>query len=112
MTDITIIRGDDRTLNITITEDGSVLDITGYTLFFTVKSCLTDIDTAALISKDVTTHTNPTLGVTQVVLTNTDTDLTPDTYFYDMQLKTDTGSIISTGVGEFNIVYDVTRRTS
>lgn len=89
------------------------LDITGYTLFFTVKTLanLDSADTLAIIQKSITSHTDPTHGESLITLTSTDTDQTAGTYYYDIQLKSPTGTITSCEKGEFIISQDVTKRT-
>ena len=66
MSKIEVIRGDDITINATFKDDnGDAINITGYTVFFTVKDNYTSTtDSAALISKTVTSHTSPTTGAT------------------------------------------------
>lgn len=60
-----IKRGDDVDLNITVKDPktGVAIDITGATIWFTVKRIGDTAagDTSALISKKVTSHTQPTL---------------------------------------------------
>lgn len=107
------IRGDSRVLAVNVVDSsGNPVDITGGTVFFTVNAsnAPTD-DTAALISKTVTSHTAPATGQTQISLTNTDTQsLTPGTYYYDLQYKDTVGNITSTKPDVFQVIGDVTRR--
>jgi len=114
MSKIEIIRGDDVALNATFKDDAGVaIDITGYTVFFTVKDNYTSTDdSAAIISKTVTSHTAPLLGKTSIALTNTDTNLAETDYYYDFQLKDTTNKIASTQRGILAVTWDVTRRTS
>jgi len=113
MSKITIYRGDDVNINLTITDEaGDPVDITGYEFFFTCKVNDTDAESAALIKKDVSTHTNPTQGLTTIILDNDLTAVTPGTYVYDIQMK-DTSSKITTLIkGRFVITQDVTLRKS
>lgn len=114
MSKITVIRGDDITLNATFKdENGTAINITGYTIFFTVKDNYTSTDdTSALISKTVTSHSDPTNGKTLITLSKTDTNLSEGNYYYDFQTKDGSGNISSTERGTFVINLDVTRRTS
>lgn len=113
---ITIVRGDDVSFTTTFTDaDGSAIDITGYTVFFTVKEAkrVVDDDTsdsAAIITKDVTSHSDPTAGVTIISLTDTQTNVTPGEYVYDLQLNDGSDGISSTESGIFEVLADVTRR--
>ena len=119
MTDLVVYRGDNKNWVLTFTDDAGVaIDINGYTIFFTVKkenvyvNSTSDI-TDALISKDVTSHTNPTSGISSVAVVPADTEnLEPTIYKYDMQLKDDSGNILTFIKGNFIITADVTRRSS
>ena len=111
---ITIIKRDSYSFPIFFTDENCAeLDITGYTLFFTVKTLATldSADTSAIIQKSITSHTDPTHGKSLIELSNTDTDETAGTYYYDVQLKSPTGAITSCVKGEFIIEQDVTKRT-
>jgi hypothetical protein len=114
MSKIEIIRGDDVAINATFKDDAGVaINITGYTVFFTVKDNYTSTDdTGALISKTITSHSAPTLGQTTINITNTDSNLAEGDYFYDFQLKDTSSKIASTQRGSLSIILDVTRRTS
>ena len=96
--------------------DGEVVDITGWTIFFTLKENLTDTDgvtgATAKIEKDITTHTDPTGGETEIVLSATDTNLTAGSYSYDIKVATDDGDIEIILEGNISIVDTVTTRSS
>lgn len=115
---ITIIRGDNVTIPVTFTdENGDPVDITWYTVFFTVKTfenIKSDIttDDGAVIKKDITSHTSPTTWQTQVVLDNDDTDIENREYYWDLQLKSPWNIITSTLKWVLCIESDVTRRTT
>lgn len=111
-----IYRGDNKTFTVSFTNNSVPLDITGYTIFFTVKN-QNVVDTSildttdALIKKDITSHTDPTGGITEIELVPADTfSLSPGTYSYDIQWKSSAGEIKTIIKGEFNVVSDVTRR--
>ena len=108
-----VYRGDNKTYDLTFTDsNNTAIDITGYTVFFTVKKNKTDTDANAKISKTITSHTNPTTGQTQISLTSTDTDITVRKYYYDIQIK-DVSDRITTVVSDtFEIKQDITIRTS
>lgn len=113
MAKISVVRGDDVTLNLTFKdEDGDAINITGYTIFFTVKERLGDIDADALISKSTTTHSNPTGGISSLELTASETNLDEGLYYFDFQLKTSAGKINSTTRDVFEVSRDVTIRTT
>lgn len=113
VTEIQIVRATDNSFTTTFTDsNGAAIDLTGATVFFTVKSDLADTDDEALISKDVTSHTDPTNGITVITLTDTDTDIAACNYFYDIKLKDSGGNISQVAAEDFKVLDRVTRRTS
>lgn len=110
--DITLIRGDSYSISFELTEEGSPVDLTGSTVFFTAKPALTNdvSDNTAVISVEVTSHSDPTNGKTSIPLSSTDTDVTPAEYYYDVQVKRDDDTIVSIRARKLEIVADVTRR--
>lgn len=108
--DLFIIRGDSASISFAMTG----VDLTGATVFFTAKPALTDdaADTTAVITKEVTSHTDPTNGRTMIELDPTDTDVEPGIYFYDIQVKKASGAIVSIPARKLRIWADVTRRNT
>lgn len=112
-TPIKIIRGDSKSLGVTFSSNGTPFDITGYSVFFTVKrECnISDAnDDNALISKKVTVHSNPTAGVTAIPLTTSDTNQEGGIYYWDLQLVSGSGAVSSTQRGEIEFTNDITKR--
>lgn len=109
-----VIRGDTHTINLTISSSGSRVDLTGYTVFFTVNAEKNPAsDTSAVIQKNITSHTDPTEGQTTISLSSSDTaSVTPGSYWYDIQLKDGDGNITSFAKDRFLVVSDITRRTT
>lgn len=107
-----LIRGDDQIFALEFKEDGVVKNITGWTVYFTLKKNIDDADTAAVLKKDITSHTDPTNGKTEIKLTNTDTDTFDGTYYYDIQYKdVQTPNIVKTVlIGTMAFEKDITRR--
>jgi len=92
MTNYTKYRGDDVTLNLVFKDaDGEEIDITLYTIYFTLKKNKFDSDAQAVLSKDVTVHTTPLEGETQIALTGAQTELFNGTYYYDISYLTGVG---------------------
>ncbi len=86
-TDLSIYEGEDQVNTVTILDSaGSPVDITGYTFLFVVKNKLTDSDGNALIYKEITTHSDPTNGITEITLIPADTSDKAGNYFYYYQL--------------------------
>ena len=111
---ITLIRGDSSSIGFEFQENGVASDLTGCTVFFTAKPALTDDagDTTAVIAVEVTSHTNPTAGITTIPLSSTDTDVDPGEYYYDIQVKKVDSSIVSIPAQLLTVSADVTRRTT
>lgn len=106
------IRGDTRLINITCkASDGTVLDLTGATLVFTVSSSKTPaVSDIPVLQKTVTSHTNPTAGLTRVTINPADTASVADgTYYYDVQVTDASGSVASLKQDTFTINPDITR---
>jgi len=117
-TTISIIRGTDQSFAVTFADsNGTAVDLTGQTVFFTVKTPekIDELDTTdanAVIKKTITSHTDPTHGKTTIVLSNTDTSIDAGNYLYDLKLKSASGAVSAIQAGEFNIVDPVTNRKS
>jgi hypothetical protein len=111
--DLTWTRGDSGRLDVTVKEsDGTAYDLTGCTLFLTVKNALTDADSAAgVIRKEVTSHDNAAGGLSHFDLLTTD-NATAATRFYDVQLKTSDAKIYTLFGGLWKVLSDVTTRTA
>lgn len=113
---IEVIRGDDHSITFTLTdENAAVVDLTGATIFFTVKDSK-DIkndsdDTGAVIAKNVS-PSDPANGIAVINLTNTDTNITPKKYIFDLQIKFADDTVKSIEAGNFIVIADVTRETS
>ncbi len=86
---IKITRKDTMIYVLYFKDDGIAKDITGWTVYFTAKEKMDDPDTSAVISKEITSHTNPTIGKTQIDLESTDTDLPVGSYYYSIDVLTD-----------------------
>jgi hypothetical protein len=114
MADISLIRGDSSSIGFEITEDNTPVDLTGSTVFFTVKPALTDdvTDTTAVIAIEVTNHTDPTNGKTSIPLAPTDTNVVPGDYYYDIQIKHQNGTVTSIPARRLTVSADVTRRVA
>jgi len=110
--DVCWTRGDSGRLDVTVTQsDGTAYDLTGATLFLTVKNSLTDADSAAVIRKEVTAHDAPLAGESHFDLLTTD-NATAGVRFYDVQLKDSTNKIFTLFGGVWRVVADVTVRTA
>ena len=112
-----LVRGDDWTLKLVLTSDGSVLDITGYTFWFTLKDNVDDADPGALqvtATPDISTSpTEASQGIIYIRASRTQTNsLAAKTYNYDVQQVDDSGNVQTLLLGKVKVVKDVTRSTS
>jgi hypothetical protein len=114
MAKITTIRGDTRTVTATFLDsDGAAIDLTGGTIFFTVNASNSPTDdTSAAIEVDVTSFDAPTTGVQDITLTAANTNITPGTYYYDIQFVSASGVVTSLPQNKFIVKADISRRTS
>jgi len=115
---LTVIRGDTLTLNFTVTDQSDVaVDLTGKTLFFTVKKKGTrgsdSDDSQALLAGSQDTFDDPPSGEATIAFTATQTNsLVPGLYIYDVQIVDGSGNVVSSFTGTFEVLADVTRRTA
>ena len=111
MTELSIFRGDDKTWTLNFKDSSSVaIDITGATVFFTVKENKADSDNDALIKKDQSSHVDAVNGQTKITLTNSDTNIRVGNYHYDFQLVDSTGLVTTVLSGILKITQDITTR--
>ena len=92
--------------------DGSFLpiDITNWTIWFTVKSDPRDIDDDAIIGPiEVTVHTDPVNGKTLISISKEQTNIpVKDNYWYDLQTKDAAGAINTIEVDNLDCLQGVT----
>lgn len=112
-----LVRGDDWTLKLVLTSDGSVLDITGYSFWFTLKENIDDADPGAVqVTATPDTSGSPTeasQGILYITVPKASTDsLSPKTYNYDVQQVDGSGNVQTLLIGKVKVVKDITRSTS
>lgn len=108
-----VVKRDDTDFELTFEDvDGDPINLIGATVFFTVKRNKDDTDANAVIRKEITEFEEPTDGIALLQLTDEDTDISPRTYFFDIQLKDASNKITSTYAGRFIVHQDITIRTS
>ncbi len=111
-TKLTTFRGDTLTKALTFKdENGTAIDITGWTIWFTIKSSQDDADSAAVAQDIVTSHTNATAGESTISLTAAETDELEGNYYYDIQIKKLDGTIKTVLDGTINFSKDITIAT-
>lgn len=116
---ISIIRGDTNRFEISVTSDldGSVVDLTGASVWFTLKKSRDDTDENKIFQKTVGAGVliaDPAGGVVRVTIEASDSvSLSPlRLYAYDLQVKTATNDIFTPISGTVSVVADVTRAIS
>lgn len=89
------------------------MDLTAAIVFFTVKPDFDEdvTDTAAIISKDITTHVDAVNGLTTLTLTSADTDKPAGDYVCDIHVKKADGTVIVYKPETFTIKPTVTLRS-
>lgn len=107
-------RGTTVTITGTVKEGNEILDITGATVFFTVKSAEFSTDTTdsdALISKTVTSLPNASEGIYVISIDPADTvSIAKGTYYYDIKIKLADSTIYKLDEGRFVLDVSPTNR--
>ncbi len=108
---LSIIKQTDQNITITFTENDSPVDITDYTILFTVKKqCdINKSDDFALIKKTITEHIDAEGGKSNIELSNEDTDIDAGNYYWDLRLIKH-GSIVQTKRDNLEITQGITNR--
>jgi hypothetical protein len=107
---VDLVRGDSKTFTLTFTDGNSApINISTWVVYYTVKEDLEIPDADAAIRKIIAVHTDPTHGITDIVLSNTDTQgLKIQNYWHDVQVDI-SGKINTIYFGLLNVIADVTR---
>ena len=106
-----IKKGDDQRYCLTFDDGTDPIDITGWTIFFTVKKKMTDPDSSAKIAVTIP-PSDPTNGIALVTVSHTITDELRGLYYYDFQFTKADGTVQTLVSGGITFETDVTRRTS
>lgn len=114
-----LVRGRTARYQVSITDDsGAAVDLTGASVFFTVRKTLTSSpdDSDALLQAiigDGISVTSAPGGTVQIVIAQAKTrNLVPGAYCFDLTVITAGGDTITPAMGQFIIKGEVTRRTS
>lgn len=110
-----INRGTSFPITVNYSSNGLAGDLTGASVFFTVKKTEFDndmTDASAVLAKTITTHSDPTNGVSVINIDPSDTlDLDPNIdYRYDIKVKIATGEIYKLDEGTFKVDGSPTNR--
>ena len=110
--DLEVVRRTTKSYELQFKKSGVTADITGWTIYFTVKKKMEDSDSNAIISKDVTDHSDPTDGKTLISLTIADTNpsIANDLCYYDIKYKDTDGNVGILLRGKIKFIEAVTQR--
>lgn len=108
-----LTRGDSEDYIITFSHPGGTpYNITGWTIFFSLKTNFDLDDADASLRKVITSHTDPTNGITTISLVPADTaSLEPRDYDYDVKILLSDGKVKTLLKGKFTLDYRVTTST-
>ena len=110
-------RGDTVPYAVTFTENGAAKDISNMIMFITLKVNKTDTDANAALQKKHTfpADANSVAGTGSVILTSTETNITPRRYYYDIQLVDPSGSpvvVTTLAQGTVDVLQDISVDTA
>lgn len=112
----TINRGTTFSIDIVYKKDGIAASLVGATIRFTMKSSEWDTnttDTTAVVTKNVTSHTDAANGKSNITLNPADTStLTPGKYYYDIKVAESTGAVYKIDEGLITLDGSPTNRLS
>lgn len=104
-------RGDTRKINLKFKDkNGTPLNLSGATIYLTVKNDIALDDNQSCFQKIITNHINANEGETSITIDSSDTEnLKPKKYYYDIQLTDSEGNKSTVICGQFELLADVTR---
>ena len=96
-----IKKGDDHTFEFQfVDDDGNAVDITGKTIYFSIKKRVKDLDVDAIYLTNWSSHSNPTGGISTLSITNAITDaFVSDEYLWQSRLVNADTTINSSDIG-------------
>lgn len=114
MGNFTVDRGTTFTIDIIYKKNGVAATLVGATIRFTVKTVEYDTnvtDSTAVITKNITSHTNAAAGLSLITIDPTDTStLTPGKYNYDIKVAEAGGAIYKIDEGTIKLDGSPTNR--
>lgn len=103
------VSGDTKVIRLVLKVNGDPLDITGSSIYLSLKNDKELLDFNANLKKVVTDHTEPLLGKSVITLTHDDTKgLSAGTYYYDLRIKDASGSVTTIQRGKVDIIKPIT----
>jgi len=110
-----MVKGDTFSKTLTINTNGSVQDITNWTVYFTIKNNKDDTDANAVYQQIIGpgSHTIPASGQTTLTIAaGSSSTFQEKVYFYDIQTKNTANEIKTPTRGKFTVSWDITDTTS
>lgn len=106
--------GDTLELDLSLTDGSSVLDITGWGVFFTIKLNREDPDVDALVSRDAPFERDDAAGtcVTGATAAETAALVVGYTYVWDVQLVSPSGGVMTVAKGTYKPTWGATDRVA
>jgi len=116
MTDFSIDRTSDQDITFQYYESNGTTKrpLIGATVLFTVKPNAFDSDaddSDAVITKNITSHTDAATGLTKITLTDTDTAVDPYNYFYSVRVQESGGKVYLAQSGRLQISANTGNRS-
>ena len=111
MAEITYYRGDSYPIpfSLTVESTGAALPISGYSFKLTVNAERDPTPSETAEFQVVGSITDAANGEVSFTPTTSDTDPTPDTYWYDVQMTDGSGNIRTIAKDKFIITMDITK---
>lgn len=109
-------RGDTRKYRLKVRdkETGDPISVDNGTLYFTLKKNKTDEDVDAILQKSVigveAEPASPT-GLIEIILSNTETEIEPGSYYYDFQFVSSIGEVFTIISDRVKVLSDITRNS-
>jgi hypothetical protein len=112
MSTMTIKKGIPYSAVLTMTSNGVAYPLTGLTVFFTVKKTndVTADDLGALITKNITVHTDAINGITTLILSEVQTNIAVGDYKADFKIYSGAGINLNTTTFTVSVIDIVTKR--
>ena len=110
---LSVVRRDDKVFTFYFyNESGSAIDLSGCSLYTTVKQNADDTDANAKISASLEVTSPATAGIATWTLVPADTQYLSGIYQWDVQMKSATGKVTTLIKDVIEITPDITVRTT
>lgn len=85
---IIIYKGDSTELEVSVTDsEGAAFDLSNYEVTMSVKKSKYDTDYIFQVGDAVIDKTESSLGLLKIPISKNNTNVTPGTYYYDVEIK-------------------------